>query len=86
MTTEIINELSEEQKRKVGTQIGIFIKKLHAIDYKGKSPNSGNSVIEWFLKLFRKRKRTLKKHFIEDELASIEKLVTSLPKSQQNMA
>ena len=79
MTTEIINELSEEQKRKIGTQIGIFIKKLHAIDYKGKSPNSENNVIEWFLESFRKRKRTLKKYFNENELASVEKLLTSLP-------
>ncbi len=79
MTTEIVNELSEEQKREVGTQIGIFIKKLHAIDYKGKNPNSENNVIKWFLESFRKRKRTLKKYFNENELASIEKLVTSLP-------
>ena len=79
MTTEIINELSEEQKRKIGTQIGIFIKKLHAIDYNGKSPNSENDVIEWFLESFQKRKRTLKKYFNENELASIEKLLTSLP-------
>ena len=79
MTTEIINELSEEQKRKIGTQIGIFIKKLHAIDYNGKSPNSENNVIEWFLESFRKRKRTLKKYFNENELTSIEKLLTSLP-------
>lgn len=79
MTTETINELSEEQKRKIGTKIGIFIKNLHAIDYNGKSPNSENNLIEWFLESFRKRKRTLKKYFNENELASIEKLLTSLP-------
>jgi aminoglycoside phosphotransferase (APT) family kinase protein len=79
MTTETIKQLSEEQKREVGTQIGIFIKILHAIDYKGKSPNSENNVIEWFLESFCKRKRTLKKYFNENELAFVEKLVTSFP-------
>lgn len=78
MTTEIINELSEEQKRKVGTQIGLFIKILHSIEYKGKSPNSENNVIEWFLESFRKKKRTLKNYFNENDLAYIEKLVVSL--------
>ncbi len=79
MTTEIINELNEEQKRKIGAQIGIFIKKLHAIDYHGKSPNSESNVIEWFQESFCKKKRTLKKYFNKNELASIEKLLTSLP-------
>lgn len=79
MTTEFVNELSEVQKRKVGTQIGKFIKILHTIDYKGKSPNSEKNVIEWLLGSFRKRKRTLKNYFNENELAFIVKLVTSLP-------
>lgn len=79
LTTEKINELSEAEKRKVGTQIGLFIKKLHAIDYKGKSPNSESNVIEELVESFRKRKRTLKKYFNENELASIEKLVTDFP-------
>jgi tRNA A-37 threonylcarbamoyl transferase component Bud32 len=79
LTTEIINKLSEEQKRKVGTQIGKFIKIFHAIDYKGKSPNSEKIVNEWFLNSFRKRMRTLKKYFNENELKVIEKLIKSLP-------
>jgi aminoglycoside phosphotransferase (APT) family kinase protein len=79
MTTEIIDKLSEEQKRKVGTQIGLFLKKLHTIDYKGISPNNENSIIEWFQKSFCKRKRTLKKHFSENELGAVEELVTTLP-------
>ena len=79
LTTEIINELSAEQKRELGTQIGTFVKILHGIDYKGKSPNNENNVIKWLLESFNKRKRTLKKYFNENELAFIEKLVTSLP-------
>jgi aminoglycoside phosphotransferase (APT) family kinase protein len=81
MTAEIINELNEEQKRKIGTQIGLFIKILHAIDYKGKSPNSENNLIEWFLESFSKKKRTLKKYFNENELLLIEKLVKRLPEN-----
>jgi Putative homoserine kinase type II (protein kinase fold) len=79
MTTETISELSKEQKRKIGTQIGLFLKELHIIDYKGKSPNNENSIIEWFQKSFSKRKRTLKKYFNEKELIFIEELVLSLP-------
>lgn len=79
ITIEIVNKLSEVQKREIGTQIGLFLKKLHAIDYKGKSPNDENSIIEWFQKSFRQRKHTLKKYFNENELDIIEELVTSLP-------
>ena len=55
------------------------LKELHIIDYKGKSPNNENSIIEWFQKSFSKRKRTLKKYFNEKELIFIEELVLSLP-------
>lgn len=79
MTTEAVNKLSEAQKKKIGTQIGLFLKKLHTIDYKGKSPSDENSIIEWFQKSFSKRKRMLKKYFDEKELGFIEKLVTGLP-------
>lgn len=85
MTTEIINELSEEQKRKVGIQIGLFLKKLHTINFKGESPNSENNIIEWFQESFRKRKRTLKKHFTEKELASIEEQVQNLPQKSAKL-
>lgn len=85
MTTEIIDELSEEQKRKIGTQIGLFLKKLHAIDYKGKSPSDENSIIEWFQESFSKKKRTLKKYFNEKELYSIEELITSLPQKSAKL-
>lgn len=84
ITIEIIKELSEEQKRNIGTQIGIFIKKLHAIDYNGKSPNSENNIFEWFLTSFHKRKRRLERYFKKNELASIRKLVTSLPDRSAN--
>jgi aminoglycoside phosphotransferase (APT) family kinase protein len=84
MTTKIVNDLSEAQKRNVGTQIGLFIKKLHAIDYKGTSPNSENHVIEELVESYRKRKRTLKKYFNENELASIDKLVTDFPEKSAN--
>jgi len=79
MTTKIISEFSEEQKRKIGAQIGLFLKKLHLIEYKGKSPSTENSIMEWFQESFSKRKRTLKKYFNEKELGFIEKLVASLP-------
>lgn len=85
ITTEIINELSLEQKRKIGTQLGLFLKNCHAIEYKGKSPHSENSVIEWFHESFFKKRRTLKKYFNDHELASIEELVTSLPKKSAKM-
>jgi len=79
MTTEIVSELSEEQKGKIGTQIGLFLRELHIIDYKGKSPSNESSIIEWFQESFRERKRTLKKYFNEKELGFIEELVTSFP-------
>lgn len=79
ITTEIINELSKEQKNKIGTQIGIFLKKLHKITYKGKSPNNENNVIKWLLESFAKKKHILRKYFNENELNSIEVLVNSLP-------
>jgi serine/threonine protein kinase len=79
MTTEIITELSDEQKRKIGTEIGIFIKILHAIKYTGKNPNSENAQIAWLLESFHKKKPTLKKYFNTNELTFIEKLVKNLP-------
>lgn len=85
MTTEIVRKLNEEQKRKIGTQIGLFLKKLHAIDYKGESPNDENSIIEWFQASFSKGKRTLEKYFNEKELNSIEELVTSLPQKSAKL-
>ena len=85
ITTEIVEKLSETQKRKVGTQIGLFLKKLHSIDYKGKSPIRESSEIEWFQKTFYKRKHILKEHFNEDELNTIEELVTSLPQKSTNL-
>lgn len=83
MTTELVANLSKEQKRKIGTQIGLFLKTLHTIDYKGKSPNNEADIIKWFQTTFKKRKRTLKKHFNEYELVTIEALVTSLPKKAE---
>lgn len=79
ITTELVEKLTKEEKRKVGTQIGLFLKTLHAIDYKGKSPNNENDIFEWFQKSFNKRKRTLKKHFNENELVAIGELVKTLP-------
>jgi len=84
MTTEIIDKLSETQKREVGTQIGLFLKKLHSIDYKGKSPSDENNEFVWFQKTFFKRKHILKDHFNESELGTIEELVTSLPQRSAN--
>lgn len=83
MTTESIDKLSETQKREVGTQIGLFLKKLHTIDYKGESPTNESSEIESFQKLFFKKKRTLKRHFNDNELHTIEELVTSSLKNPQ---
>jgi thiamine kinase-like enzyme len=85
ITTETIDKLSETQKREVGAQIGLFLKKLHSIDYKGKSPIRESSEIEWFQKTFYKRKRILKEHFNENELDVIEELVTSFPKKSANL-
>lgn len=79
ITTETVDKLSETQKREVGTQIGLFLRKLHAIDYKGKSPSRESNEIEWFQKSFHKRKRVLKEHFNKNELDAVEELVTSLP-------
>lgn len=79
MTTEVIDELSEAQKRKIGAQIGLFLKQLHAIDYNGESPNNENDAMDWLQKSFRKRKHLLKKYFNDGELGIIEKLVTSFP-------
>jgi aminoglycoside phosphotransferase (APT) family kinase protein len=85
LTTEVIDTLSEVQKRKVGAQIGLFLKKMHAIDYKGKNPDNESDEIEWFQKSFCKRKRTLKKHFSKNELDALEKFVTSLPQKSAKL-
>jgi len=85
ITAEIINKLSNEQKGKIGTQIGSFLKELHIIDYKGKSPSTENSINEWFQESFSKRKRTLKKYFTEKELNFIEDLVTNLPRKSAKL-
>lgn len=85
MTTEIVRKLNEEQKRKIGTQIGSFLKKLYTIDYKEKSPNNENSIIEWFQESFCKKKRTLEKYFNNKELNTIEELVTSLPQKSAKL-
>ena len=85
ITAEIINKLSNEQKGKIGTQIGSFLKELHIIDYKGKNPSTENSINEWFQESFSKRKRTLKKYFTEKELNFIEDLVTNLPRKSAKL-
>jgi len=87
ITTETIDKLSETQKRKVGEKIGLFLKKLHSIDYKGESPNreSKSNEFEWLQKTFQKRKRILKQHFTKSELDNIEELVTSLPQKSANL-
>ena len=79
ITTETINKLNNVQKRKIGAQIGLFLKKLHSISYKGKNLSKESDHIEWFQKTFGKRKRTLVKHFNKKELCIAEELVTSLP-------
>lgn len=78
ITTEAIEKLSEAKKRKIGTQIGLFLKKLHAIDYKGQNQSNESNEIEGFQKSFCKRKRVLKKQFNKNELDALEDLVTSL--------
>jgi len=85
ITTETIDRLSEAQRKKIGAQIGIFLKKLHAIDYKGKSPSNESDIMEWFQKSFCKKKRTLKKYFSKNELYAIEELVASLPQKSANL-
>jgi len=85
MTAESVDKLSETQKREVGTQIGLFLKKLHTIDYNGESPTNESSEFEWLQKSFFKRRRTLKKHFNENELDAIEELVTSLSQKSANL-
>ncbi len=85
MTAESVDNLSEAQKKEVGTQIGLFLKKLHTIDYKGESPTNESSEIEWFQKSFFKKKRTLKKYFNDNELDAIQELVTSLPQKSANL-
>ena len=85
ITTEAIDKLSKTQKREVGAQIGLFLKKLHTIDYKGKNPNNENNEFEWLQKLFYKRKRILKEQFNKNELDTIEELVTNLPQKSAKL-
>lgn len=85
MSAEIVDALTKEEKRKIGTQIGLFLKKLHTVAYQGKSPNNESEIFEWFQKSFNRRKRTLKKHFNENELVAIEDLVTTLPHRSQKL-
>jgi thiamine kinase-like enzyme len=85
ITPEIICKLSDKQKRKAGVQIGLFLKTLHAIDYKGKSPNNESNLFEWFEKSFCQRKRTLSKYFSKNELDTMAELVKSLPTKSANL-
>jgi aminoglycoside phosphotransferase (APT) family kinase protein len=84
ITVEIIDKLSETQKKEVGEQIGLFLKRLHAIDYKGKSPSSESNENEWLQKSFCKRKRILRNHFNKNELDTIEELVSNLTQKSAN--
>lgn len=85
ITTEIVDKWSETQKRKVGTQIGLFLKKLHSIDYTGESPSNESREIEWFQKTFFKRRCILRDYFNNSELNVIEELVTSLPQKSASL-
>ncbi len=79
ISTEIINDLNEEQKTILGTQVGKFLKILHSVKYEGDSPNSENFIIEWFIDSFHTKKQSLQRYFSKDELEIITKLVTSFP-------
>ncbi len=83
MTKELVDKLTEEQRRNIGTQIGLFLKTLHKINYKGKSPNSESDMIEWLQNSFNKRKYTLKRYFSENEFVTIESLVAAFPQKSQ---
>lgn len=83
MTKELVDKLTEEQRRNIGTQIGLFLKTLHKINYKGKSPNSESDIIEWLQNSFNKRKYTLKRYFSENEFVTIESLVAAFPQKSQ---
>ncbi|MDR2950033.1 MAG: aminoglycoside phosphotransferase family protein [Prevotella sp.] len=83
MTKELVDKLTEEQRRNIGTQIGLFLKTLHKINYKGKSPNSEGDIIEWLQNSFNKRKHTLKRYFSDNELVTIESLVAAFPQKSQ---
>lgn len=85
VTTELVNQWDETQKRNAGKQIGLFLKKLHSIDYNGNSPNNENDIIEWVRESFNKRKSKLKKYFNENEIGIIEELLTSLPKKLEQL-
>ncbi|MDR0796812.1 MAG: aminoglycoside phosphotransferase family protein [Tannerella sp.] len=79
ITTQAIEKLNDRQKREVGEKIGLFLKKLHSIDYKGKSPNNESDIILWLQKTFHKRKRLLEVYFNKNELETIEEIVTAFP-------
>ncbi|MDR3060144.1 MAG: aminoglycoside phosphotransferase family protein [Prevotella sp.] len=83
MTKELVDKLTEEQRRNIGTQIGLFLKTLHKINYKGKSPNSESDMIEWLQNSFNKRKYTLKRYFSENEFVTIESLMAAFPQKSQ---
>ena len=85
LTTETVDKLSDAQKREIGTQIGLFLKQLHAIDYKGKSPSNDSTIIEWYQKAFDEKKPILKNYFSENELDTIEELVIALPQKSAKL-
>lgn len=83
MTKELVDKLTEEQRRNIGTQIGLFLKTLHKINYKDKRPNSESDIIEWLQNSFNKRKYTLKRYFSENEFVTIGSLVAAFPQKSQ---
>ena len=85
ITAEMVEKLNNTQKWKVGEQIGLFLKKLHTIDYNGKSPNNESDVIEWFQKSLNKRRRILEEYFEKNELDTIIELVTSFPQKSAKL-
>jgi serine/threonine protein kinase len=85
ITAITVEKFNEIQKRKVGEQIGLFLKKLHTIDYRGKSPNNESDVIKWFQKSLNKRKRILEEHFDNNELDTINELVISFPQKSAKL-
>jgi len=70
---EVIGDLSEEQKKEIGTQIGIFLRHLHGINNCGdvKALTLEEQALEYH-NWYRKGRDMLNEHFSEAELMRID--------------
>lgn len=79
---EVVDCLSEQQKVQIGTQLGIFLKKLHSIkDYGEIKAETLDEQVKEYTSMYYEGRDLLKAYFSESKLAIIDSFIaTEVPK------